>query len=63
METLPLYGFERLSDLPPGTRVFVVEGEKAADALLEPGYLAFGTVTGATARRPPTCCASSSRST
>lgn len=43
---LPLYGIERLNGTPT---VIVVEGEKAADALLEIGVQAVGTVTGASA--------------
>jgi hypothetical protein len=44
IEELPLYGAERLGDAP---EVVVVEGEKAADALLRLGIAAVGTVTGA----------------
>jgi len=44
---LPLYGSERLAGATPGSRVVVVEGEKAADALRDRGVPAVGTVTGA----------------
>jgi len=46
MAELPLY---RLPDLASanGRRIIVTEGEKAADALVERGYTALGTVTGA----------------
>lgn len=44
---LPLYGVERLAEREPGATVVVVEGEKAAEALLRLGVLAVGTVTGA----------------
>ena len=44
---LPLYGCERLRDLPEGEPVVVTEGEKAADALMAKGIAAVGTVTGA----------------
>lgn len=46
LDTMPLYGSEHLaarSDEP----VIICEGEKAAQALLDAGYLAVGTVTGA----------------
>jgi len=43
---LPLYGVEKLTG---SATVLVVEGEKAADALLEIGVQAVGTVTGASA--------------
>jgi hypothetical protein len=46
---LPLYGTERLSELPAGARLTVTEGEKAAAALLSLGIAAVGTVTGAEA--------------
>lgn len=46
-EDLPLYGAERLRDLPGGAAVVVTEGEKAADALRSVGIEAVGTVTGA----------------
>ena len=46
---LPLYAAARLSDREPGddTPVMLVEGEKAADALLELGLMVVGSVTGA----------------
>ena len=44
---LPLYGVERLLQLEDGSQVVVVEGEKAARALLGLGIPAVGTVTGA----------------
>lgn len=46
LETMPLYGCEHLA-ARPGEPVIVCEGEKAAQALLDAGYLAVGTVTGA----------------
>lgn len=46
LETLPLYGVHLFKDRP-GESVIVVEGEKAADALIAAGRLAVGTVTGA----------------
>lgn len=42
---LPLYGFHRLGDWP--APVVIVEGEKAAAALVASGICALGTVTGA----------------
>lgn len=47
VEDLPLYGTERLADLPDGATVVVTEGEKAAAALWELGIPAVATVTGA----------------
>jgi hypothetical protein len=45
---LPLYGSERAKGWPEDLPLVVVcEGEKAADALLEAGFCALGTVTGA----------------
>ncbi len=44
---LPLYGSERLAAADPSAVVIVTEGEKACDALLERGFVALGTVTGA----------------
>ena len=44
---LPLYGTERLPALPAGAPVVITEGEKAAQALLDAGIPALGTVTGA----------------
>jgi hypothetical protein len=46
-EDLPLYYAEVLADLPRGSRVYVTEGEKAADALVRLGLYACGTVCGA----------------
>lgn len=46
LETLPLYGSEHLRDRP-GEPVILVEGEKAAQAILDAGGLGLGTVTGA----------------
>jgi hypothetical protein len=48
---LPLYGVDRLTAT---TVVILVEGEKAADALLAIGVQAVGTVTGASATPGPT---------
>lgn len=46
--TIPLYGSERVASWPlDSDPVFVVEGEKATDALLAAGRRAVGTVTGA----------------
>jgi putative DNA primase/helicase len=48
VSTLPLYGSERVREWPKDETVVVVaEEEKAADALLEAGFCALGTVTGA----------------
>jgi len=47
VEDLPLYGAERLRDLPDGAVVVVTEGEKTAKALRDRGIAAVGTVTGA----------------
>ena len=46
---LPLYGIKHLFDMGTAavTDIIVVEGEKAADALVNVGYAAVGTVTGA----------------
>ncbi len=46
LATLPLYGSERLA-ARPGEPVILCEGEKAAQALIDAGHLAVGTVTGA----------------
>ena len=46
LDTMPLYGSEHLA-ARPDEPVIVCEGEKAAQALLDAGYLAVGTVTGA----------------
>jgi AAA domain len=45
LHTFRLYGIDRLS--PDAKEVFLVEGEKATDALLSKGIAALGTVTGA----------------
>jgi len=50
---LPLYGSERVRHWNPDELVIVVEGEKAAVALLEAGFHALGTVTGAGATPGP----------
>jgi putative DNA primase/helicase len=47
IDTLPLYGSERLAALPDGATVVVCEGEKATDAARQAGLNAVGTVTGA----------------
>lgn len=44
---LPLYGSELLASYPTGVPVALVEGEKAAEALITLGIPAVGTVTGA----------------
>ncbi len=44
---LPLYGSELVKDIPAQSEVYIVEGEKAADALRGQGLFALGTVTGA----------------
>jgi len=44
---LPLYGTDRLRELPDGATVVATEGERAADALTARGIAAVGTVTGA----------------
>ena len=41
--SLPLYGTERLQDLPDGAEIIVAEGEKATDALNARGIVAVGT--------------------
>ena len=46
LATMPLYGSERLAAYPDAP-VILCEGEKAAQALIAAGYLAVGTVTGA----------------
>ncbi len=46
LATMPLYGSERLT-AHPDAPVVLCEGEKAAQALNDAGYLAVGTVTGA----------------
>ena len=50
--SLPLYGSERLRDLPDSTLIVICEGEKATEALNGVGFpdlFALGTVTGAPA--------------
>jgi hypothetical protein len=54
LSDLPIYGTELVKDVPPGAEIYVVEGEKAADALREKGVLALGTVTGAQGTPGPT---------
>ncbi|HAW11647.1 MAG TPA: signal peptidase I [Chloroflexi bacterium] len=44
---LPLYRADSLRDLPDGELVYVVVGERAADALIGAGVAAVATVTGA----------------
>jgi hypothetical protein len=44
---LPLYGSEHVASVPLGATLIVTEGERATDALLDLGYDAVGTVTGA----------------
>jgi len=46
LATMPLYGSERLA-AHPDAPVGLCEGEKAAQALIDAGHLALGTVTGA----------------
>jgi putative DNA primase/helicase len=50
---LPLYGSEQVRHWNTDEPVVVVEGEKAAQALLEAGFKALGTVTGAGATPGP----------
>jgi AAA domain len=50
---MPLYGSERVRHWNPDDPVVVVEGEKAAQALLEAGFNGLGTVTGAGATPGP----------
>src|SRR5215212_10023121 len=48
VSTLPLYGSERVQEWSKDdTTIILTEGEKAADALLQAGFCALGTVTGA----------------
>lgn len=49
VEKLPLYGLPELLAAEKGTRVYVCEGETDAQALIDLGILAVGTVTGASA--------------
>jgi hypothetical protein len=53
LANLPLYGSERVRHCDPDELVVVVEGEKAAQALLDAGFNALGTVTGAGATPGP----------
>jgi hypothetical protein len=50
---LPLYALMRLTQSTTDVPVFLVEGEKAADALASVGIVALGTVTGARRRLTP----------
>jgi hypothetical protein len=45
-DSLPLYGSEKLKDVPSGSHVYLTEGEWACDALRKRGTAAAGTVTG-----------------
>lgn len=47
VDTLPLYGTERLASLARGETVLLHEGEKSTDAGTRLGYASVGTVTGA----------------
>lgn len=47
VESLPLYGLPLLLEADKGSTVYVCEGEKAAQALMDAGAIAVGTVTGA----------------
>jgi putative DNA primase/helicase len=47
-DSLPLYGAEKLKDLPSGSRVFLTEGESACEALWKRGVAAVRTVIGDT---------------
>jgi hypothetical protein len=53
LANLPLYGSERVRHCNPDELVVVVEGEKAAQALLDAGFNALGTVTGTGATPGP----------
>jgi len=53
LRELPLYGIEKLRDLPAGSTVVVAEGEKAAEALWNAGVPAVGTVCGAAVTPSP----------
>lgn len=44
---LPLYFADTLADVPAGERIFLCEGERATEALVEAGLYAVGTVCGA----------------
>src|SRR5439155_17741060 len=47
VNSLPLYGADKLNGLPPDATIVVTEGEKAADSLIKRQIPAVGTVTGA----------------
>lgn len=47
LQELPLYGADRLREVPKGSTVIVTEGELKADELSRRGFIAVGTVTGA----------------
>lgn len=53
MADLPLYGSERAGGWDPERPVLVAEGEKAAQALIDAGHQAVGTVTGASSTPGP----------
>ena len=47
VDSLPLYGLPLLAEAKKNATVYVCEGEQAAQALIDAGTLAVGTVTGA----------------
>jgi AAA domain-containing protein len=47
LEEVPLHGSERVKNWHQDDLIVVLEGEKAAQALLDAGFFALGTVTGA----------------
>lgn len=47
VEDVPLFGMKGLAEAAPGADVIITEGEKAAASLIARGFLALGTVTGA----------------
>lgn len=49
LEDLPLYGLSSLEGASTSSTVYLCEGEKAAQALIDRGLYAVGTVTGASA--------------
>lgn len=51
--SLPIYGSDRIAYIPAGSTVYLVEGEKARDALENADLTAFGTVTGANGTPDP----------
>jgi hypothetical protein len=51
--SLPLYGSHLVSDWNAAAPIIIVEGEKAADALLSRNFKALATVTGAGAKDAP----------